>query len=81
MTGIDCLLFVNDTAVLGVKGEMSESVIRVKIGDGHVGRKNDEENEEVLQFGTEKGDEVRNIRSWLGEKKDMTIRIRRAGKL
>ena len=43
------------------------------------GRKGDME--EVLEFGTEEGDEVRILGSWLGEKEDVRNRIRRAGML
>ena len=31
--------------------------------------------EEVLEFGTEEGDEVRILRSWMGEKEDVRNRI------
>ena len=43
--------------------------------------RNNENKEEVLEFGTEEGDEVRILGGRMGEKEDVRNRIRRAGML
>ena len=78
---IDCMLFADDTTVVGTKGEMDESVRRVKEVMGRWEERNNEDKGEVLEFGTEEGDEVRILGSWMGEKEDVRNRIRRAGML
>ena len=75
------MLFADDTTVVGTKGEMDESVRRVKEVMGRWEERNNEDKEEVLEFGTEEGDEVRILGSWMGEKEDVRNRIRRAGML
>ena len=75
------MLFADDTTVVGTKGEMDESVRRVKEVMGRWEERNDEDKEEVLEFGTEEGDEVRILGSRMGEKEDVRNRIRRAGML
>ena len=52
---IDCMLFAVDTTVVGTKGEMDESVRRVKEVMGRWEERNNEDKEEVLEFGTEEG--------------------------
>ena len=64
---IDCMLFADDMTVVGTKGEMDESVRRVKEVMGRWEERNNEDKEEVLEFGTEEGDEVRILGSWMGE--------------
>ena len=51
---IDCMLFANDTTVVGMKGELDESVRHVK---EVMDRWEERNKEEVLEFGTEEGDE------------------------
>ena len=63
---IDCMLFADDTTVVRTKGEMDESVRRVKEVMGRWEERNNEDKEEVLGFGTEEGDEVRILGSWMG---------------
>ena len=58
------MLFADDTTVVGTKGEMDESVRRV---EKVMGRWEERDKEEVLEFGTEEGDEVRILGSWIGE--------------
>ena len=41
--------------------------------------RNNEDKEDVLEFGREEGDEVRILGSWMGEKEDVRNRIKRAG--
>ena len=78
---IDCMLFADDMTVVGTEGEMDESVRRVKEVMGRWEERNNEDKEEVLEFGTEEGDEVRILGSWMGEREDVKNRIRRAGML
>ena len=54
---------------------------RLKEVMGRWEERNNEDKEEVLEFGTEEGDEVRILGSWMGEKEDMRNRIKRAGML
>ena len=54
------------TTVVGTKGEMDESVRRVKEVMGRWEERNIEDKEEMLEFGTEEGDEVRILGSWMG---------------
>ena len=75
---IDCMLFADDTTVVGQKREMDESVRRVK---EVMGRWEERNNEEVLEFGTKEGDEVRIFRSCMVEKEDVRNRMRRTGML
>ena len=55
---------------------MDESVRRVKEVMGRWEERNNEDKEEVLEFGTEEGDEVRILGRWMGEKEDVRNRIR-----
>ena len=66
---IDCMLFADDKTVVGKKGEMDESVRCVKEVMGRWEERNNEDKEEVLEFGTEKGDEVRILESWMGDRR------------
>ena len=75
------MLFAYDTTVVGTKGEIDESVRRVKEVMGRWEERNNEDKEEVLEFGTEEGDEVMILGSWMGEKEDVRNWIRRAGML
>ena len=63
---IDCMLFADDTTAVGAKGEMEESVRRVKEVMGRWEERNNEDKKDVLKFGTEKGDEVRIFGSLMG---------------
>ena len=78
---IDCMLFADDTTVVGTKGEMDESVRRVREVMGRWEERHNEDKEEVLEFGTEEGDEVRILGILMGEKVDVRNRIKRAGML
>ena len=42
-------------------------------------KKNNENKKEMLEFGTEEGNECRVLRSWIGESEDAKNRIKRAG--
>ena len=55
---IYCMLFADDTTMVGTKGKMDKSVRRVKVM-GRWEERNNEDKEEVLEIGTEEGDEGR----------------------
>ena len=78
---IDCMLFADDTTVVGTKGEMDESVRRVKEVMGRWEERNNGDKEEVSEFGTEEGDKVRILGSGMGEKADVRNVIKGAGML
>ena len=74
-------LFADDTIIEGKKGELDEGVREVKRVMGEWEERNNEEKEEVLEFGTEAEGEIRVLGSWLGEEADIRNRTRRAGML
>ena len=73
---IDCMLFADVSTVVGTKWEMDESVRQVKEVMGRWDERNNEDKEEMLEFGTEEGEEVRVLRSWM---EDLRNNIKRAG--
>ena len=74
-------LFADDTVIVSTKGEMDESVQRVKEVMNRWEERNNEDKEEVLDFGTEEGEEIRVLGSWVGMDADVKNRIKRAGRL
>ena len=78
---VSSALFADDTTILGVKGEMDESVRRVKEVMNKWEERNNDDKEEVLEFGTQEGEEVRVLGSWMGTEADLSNRKRRAGML
>lgn len=74
-------LFADDTTIVGTKGEIDESVRRVKGVMNKWEERNNDDKEEVLEFGTEEGEEIRVLGSWMGMKVDASNRIKRAGRL
>ena len=78
---ISSALFADDTSVIGMKGEMDEVVRGAKEVMSKWEERDNAEKEEVLEFGTEEGANVRVLGSWLGTKEDVSNRKRRAGML
>jgi hypothetical protein len=78
---ITSALFADDTTIVGVKGEIEEGVRVVKNVMSKWEERNNEDKEEVLEFGTEEGSEIRVLGSWVGMEADVRQRIRRAGML
>ena len=74
-------LFADDTSLIGMKGEMDEVVRMAKDEMSKWEERDNAEKEEVLEFGTEEGANVRVLGSWLGTKEDISNRKRRAGML
>ena len=75
------LLFADDTTIVGKKKEMEAGVKKVKDVMGQWEERTNESKEEVLEFGTETGEEIRVLGSWVGTKADVKNRIKRAGGL
>ena len=74
-------LFADDTTVVGMSGEIEEGVRVTKEVMGRWEERNNDEKEEVLEFGTEEGGKVRVLGSWLGAEEDVRNRMKRAGSL
>ena len=64
-----------------VEYEMDEVVRMAKDDMSKWEERDNAEKEEVLEFGTEEGANVRVLGSWLGTKEDISNRKRRAGML
>ena len=73
-------LFADDTTLLGKKGDMDEVVRVAKEVMNKWEERDNEDKEEVLEFGTNEGANVRVLGSWMGEG-DINMRKRRAGML
>ena len=59
-------LFADDTNALGKKGEMNENVREMKEVMERWEERDNEDKEETLEFGTNEGEDVRVLGSWLG---------------
>ena len=72
-------LFADDTTFVGVKdeGEMNEGVKVVKNVISRWEKANNEKKEEELVFGTDEGDSIRMLGSWVGTNDDANNRIKR----
>ena len=66
---------------MGTKEDMDESVRRVKEMMHKWKERNNEDKENRLEFGTQKGEEKRVLGSWVGAKADARNMITRAGRL
>ena len=73
-------LFADDTSLLGKKGDMDEDVRVTKEVMSKWEESDNADKEEVLEFGTNEGANVRVLGSWMGEE-DINHRKRRAGML
>ena len=71
-------LFADGTTILGMSGEINEGVNDVKEVMGKWEERNNDEKEEVLDFGTREGAEVRVLGSWVNADVDVSNRISRA---
>ena len=78
---ISDLLFADDTTVVGKKKEIGDGVNIVKEVMGGWEERTNESKEEILEFGTASGEEIRVLGSWVGTKADIKNRIKRAGSL
>ena len=76
---IDQGLFADDTTILGRKNEIEQGVNETKRVMAEFEERNNEDKEEVLDFGTEEGDKIRVLGCYMGEEVDNRQRIKRAG--
>ena len=73
-------LFADDTTVVGVGEELERGVAKVKEVMGRFEEKNNDDKEEVLEFGSEESGKVRMLGSYMGWKGDLEERLKRARK-
>ena len=66
---ITSALFADDTTIVGTKGEINEGVERIKSVMNKWEERNNDDKEEVLEFGTEEGKGIRVLGSWMGAKR------------
>ena len=72
-------LFADDTTIAGNKKELDTGVAETKAIMGKFEERNNDDKEEVLEFGTEESNEIRMLGVWLGEEEDVKQRLKRAG--
>ena len=77
---IDKNLFADDTTILGNKSEIDEGVEKVKEVMGWYEERNNDDKEEVLDFGKDGTGKVRMLGSWMGWKADIDERLKRSYK-
>ena len=78
---LTCALFADDTTIVGMSGEIDEGVREVKRVMNDWEERNNDTKEEVLEFGTDEGGDVRVLGSWMSASADVNNRIKRANGL
>ena len=78
---LSCGLFADDTTVVGMSGELNEGVRYVKSVMNEWEERNNDAKEEVLEFGTDEGGDIRVLGSWVSASADVRNRIKRANGL
>ena len=73
------VLFADDTSVFVRKGEMDECVRVTKEVMGEWEERNNKDKEESVEFGQENYENVRILRSWVGDRAAVRNRISRGG--
>ena len=76
---IDRGLFADDTTIAGKKKELEDGVRETKIVMGHFEERNNDDKEEICDFGTAESNNIRMLGVWLGEEEDVRQRLKRAG--
>ena len=74
-------LFADDTTIVGMSGEIDEGVNVIKSVMNEWEERNNDAKEEVLEFGTNEGANVRVLGSWMNASTDVQNRIKRANGL
>ncbi|KAI8486755.1 hypothetical protein Bbelb_355030 [Branchiostoma belcheri] len=74
-------LFADDTSILGMSDEIEAGVTTVKEVMTKWEERNNDDKEEILEFGTEEGGGVRVLGSWLDGDQDVKNRVKRANGL
>ena len=75
---IDLSLFADDTTVTGRKRELAEGLKITKDIMSKFEEKNNDDKEEELIFGTEEGEKIRMLGSYIGNREDIKQRVKRA---
>ena len=68
---IDSGLFADDTTIIGKKKEIDQGVDETKRIMSMFEERNNEDKEEILDFGTEEGDKIRVLGCYMGEEVDL----------
>ena len=76
---VDNSLFADDTTITGRAKELEEGLRITKEVMEAFEEKNNDDKEEELVFGTEEGEKIRMLGSYIGRKEDVKQRIKRAG--
>ena len=76
---IKSALFADDTTGVGRKKELDQGVEIMKEVMNKIEEKNNEDKEEVLEFGHESSNTIRMLGSYMGPDEDIKQRIKRAG--
>ena len=75
---IDLCLFVDDTTVVGRRKELEEGLKIIKETMSKFEEKNNDDKEEELIFGTENGEMIRMLGSYIGNREDIKQQVKRA---
>ena len=75
---IDKTLFADDTVPLGKKNELERGIEIVKEEMARIEEANNDDKEEILNFGSEEGGKIRMLGSYVDSEFDMKQRIKRA---
>ena len=76
---IDNSLFADDTTIVGRAKELEQGLRVTKEVMAAFEEKNNDDKEEELIFGTEEGEKIRMLGSYIGRKEDEKQRVKRAG--
>ena len=76
---VDKSLFADDTVPVGKKAELERGLVIIKEEMSKVEERNNDDKEEELIFGTDEGDMIRMLGSYIGQKEDLKQRKKRAG--
>ena len=74
-------LFADDTTIVGRRDEIEHGTRIIKRIMEEFEEKNNEDKEEILEFGSEEGKKIRMLGSWIGPEEDVKNRKKRAGML
>ena len=73
-------LFADDTTIVGSKAEIGRGVEKTKEVMDRFEEKNNDDKEEVLEFGKRESGKIRMLGSWMGWKEDVDERLKRGNR-